>query len=256
MPDDLSRAFDFIARGDMAGSRSAPTRFGTFVSAPEFALRLDSNYLLVDRLPRGATAAELAADADEAHAAARLAHRSIMLRDAGAAERLAAGLAELGWDASRSLVMAHRRQPERAADTGIVAEVAENELRPAREEHLATYPWASPDVVRALIDGKVLIPVEKRFFAVVVDGRVASFADLYGDGPVAQVEDVATLERFRGRGFASAVVLRAVEEARLVGADLVFLVARADDWPHELYRRLGFDEIGRYVKFQKLPEPG
>jgi ribosomal protein S18 acetylase RimI-like enzyme len=52
----------------------------------------------------------------------------------------------------------------------------------------------------------------------------------------------------RGRGYASAVVLRAVEEARADGAELVFLVADAEDWPKELYRRLGFDEIGANLK--------
>ena len=55
--------------------------------------------------------------------------------------------------------------------------------------------------------------------------------------------------RFRNRGHASAVVLRAAGEARAAGADLVFLWCDANDWPKELYRRLGFDEIGRYVKF-------
>jgi hypothetical protein len=44
-------------------------------------------------------------------------------------------------------------------------------------------------------------------------------------------------------------VLRAAAEARSSGADLVFLVADADDWPKELYGRLGFDTIGRLTKF-------
>ena len=37
--------------------------------------------------------------------------------------------------------------------------------------------------------------------------------------------------------------------AERAGCDLVFLVADAQDWPKALYRRLGFDELGRYVKF-------
>jgi ribosomal protein S18 acetylase RimI-like enzyme len=55
----------------------------------------------------------------------------------------------------------------------------------------------------------------------------------------------------RGRGYASAVVLRSVGEARARGAELVFLVADAEDWPKELYRRLGFDEIGANIKLLK-----
>ena len=38
-------------------------------------------------------------------------------------------------------------------------------------------------------------------------------------------------------------------KAGKAGADLVFLVADDEDWPKELYRRLGFDELGRLYKF-------
>jgi len=48
-------------------------------------------------------------------------------------------------------------------------------------------------------------------------------------------------------------VTRCVEEARRSGADLVFLCADADDWPVRLYERLGFDEIGHYVKLTHDP---
>jgi ribosomal protein S18 acetylase RimI-like enzyme len=92
-----------------------------------------------------------------------------------------------------------------------------------------------------------------RFFAVEVDGVVASYTDLYQDGADAQVEDVGTLPEHRGRGYATAVVLAAIAAARADGAEFVFLVADLDDWPKELYRKLGFDELGYYVK---LVAPG
>jgi hypothetical protein len=40
-----------------------------------------------------------------------------------------------------------------------------------------------------------------------------------------------------------------VAEAQRAGCDFVFLVSDAEDGPQELYRRLGFDDVGRYVKF-------
>jgi predicted GNAT family acetyltransferase len=61
---------------------------------------------------------------------------------------------------------------------------------------------------------------------------------------VAQIEDVATLPAFRNRGLARAVVLEAAALARASGAELVFLVADENDWPKDLYGRLGFDQIG------------
>ena len=37
------------------------------------------------------------------------------------------------------------------------------------------------------------------------------------------------------------------------GAEFVFLVADANDWPKVLYGRLGFDEVGHYTKFFAPP---
>ena len=69
----------------------------------------------------------------------------------------------------------------------------------------------------------------------------------------AQIEDVGTLGGYRGRGLARAVVLRALAEAGAAGCDLVFLEADEDDWPKELYRRLGFEPIGRIFAFLRKP---
>jgi predicted GNAT family acetyltransferase len=92
-----------------------------------------------------------------------------------------------------------------------------------------------------------------RHFAVRAEGRVVSAAELYSDGRTAQVEDVATSPDNRGRGLASAVVLRAVEEAVASGHDFVFLVASDGSWPKELYARLGFETIGHTWSFLRKP---
>ncbi len=42
---------------------------------------------------------------------------------------------------------------------------------------------------------------------------------------------------------------RAADEARRAGAELVFLVADDEDWPKELYGKLGYDELGRVYEF-------
>ena len=76
-----------------------------------------------------------------------------------------------------------------------------------------------------------------------------SAAELYSDGRTAQIEDVATLSAYRGRGHAKAAVTRAVEEALATGHELVFLVADGDDWPKALYAKLGFEEVGSRFAF-------
>ena len=67
---------------------------------------------------------------------------------------------------------------------------------------------------------------------------------LLHDGSSAQVEGVYTLPEARQRGYATAIVADAVAMAQTSGCDLVFLYADADDWPQDLYRRLGFTDAG------------
>ena len=81
-----------------------------------------------------------------------------------------------------------------------------------------------------------------------IDGEIAGWAELYSDGRTAQIEDVGTFERFRNRGVARAVVLRGIDIARAEGHDFFFLIADYDDWPKELYTKLGFEPIGEVVR--------
>jgi N-acetylglutamate synthase-like GNAT family acetyltransferase len=89
-----------------------------------------------------------------------------------------------------------------------------------------------------------------------VDGQLAGNCELYQRGDVAQVEHVGTLKRFRDRGVARSVILRAVRAARETGARHVFIVTDEDDWPRHLYARLGFDQIGRTWEFLRSPDGG
>ena len=246
MRDELARAYAFLARGDMGGSRTVSSRFGRAVYTDEVPKRSDCNYLWIER---GGHPEELVAEAQ------RLERPLIFVPDPDLGERLAPWFAEHGWRIDRHLVMAQLRQPERTADLSRVRELEERALRPARRRLMEGYPWAKPEVVKQLFEAKALIGrrVTARFFGVLVDGEVVSYADLYVDGADAQVEDVGTLPEHRGKGYATAVILEAIEQARASGADFVFLVADAEDWPKELYGKLGFDELGHYTKFFAPP---
>ena len=229
----------------MAGERTEPTRFGTAVYDDRVPKRYDSNYLLVDTIPAGTSAEELAADA-------RAYRRPmIFVRDEQSAEPLVPGFRALGWRLDRHVFMAQRGPAERKAPLELVQELDADALRPARRRLIEDFPWARPEVLEQLHEAKRLMAerVDTRFLGVVVDGEVVSYADVYIEPPTAQIEDVGTLEKHRGRGYASAVVLYAAEAARRAGADFVFLVADAQDWPQHLYRRLGFEPIGHYMKF-------
>jgi ribosomal protein S18 acetylase RimI-like enzyme len=241
--DELERIFAFAAEGDMGGERTAPSRFGTAVYSDRVPKRLDANYLRVEReVP----------DADSlVEELRRLDRHMVFFPDSAEGESLAPAFKARGWRVDRHVIMALRRAPERTAETAMVRELGEESLRPPRRRLLENEPWATPEVVEELFRGKELIAnrLTMRCFGVVVDGEVVSYTDLYLRRRDAQIEDVGTLPEHRGRGYASAVVLAAVEEARRAGADLIFLFADAEDWPKKLYQRLGFDELGHYVKF-------
>jgi ribosomal protein S18 acetylase RimI-like enzyme len=248
MADHLERAFAFMRRGDVRGTDEQPFRFGTAIFTPELPLRYDSNLLYVQR---SAPAAELAAEADRLFEEAGLSHRALLFKDAAQGERAAADLPD--WEVDESVVMVQLRQSEEPVDTSSVAEVGHEGIRPARRRMIATFFGDSPEVADQLLDYKPLLArwVTVRGFAALADGEVVSYADLYTDGADAQIEDVATLPEHRGRGHAKAVVARAADEARASGADFVFLVADANDWPKDMYGRLGFDIVGRYVKLRR-----
>ena len=246
MREELARAYDLLARGDMGGTRVVETPHGRAVYTDEFPRRHDGNYLWVER---EGEPEELVAEAS------RLDRRVLFVPDPELADRLAPWFEERSWRIERHLVMAQLREADKEADLGLVSEVAEEDLRPARTRVVEGQPWATPEVLEQLFAAKALIGrrVQARFFAVVVDGEVVSYADLYQDGADAQVEDVGTLPEQRGHGYATAVVLAAVTEARQAGAEFVCLVADLNDWPKELYRRLGFDDVGHYTKFFAPP---
>jgi len=239
---DLARAYAFLDRGDTYVTRTEPSTVGTAGYLDELPRRLDANFL---RVEREAGPEEVASEAT------RLERRMIIVPDPEHGERLAPFFERRGWQIHRVVIMVQRREPERSADLGLVREVAEEDLRQARLRVNAGFPWGRPEVMAQLFAGKHVIAgqVEARFFAVVAEGEVVSYADLYQDGTDAQVEDVGTLPEHRGNGYATAVTLAAIAAAREAGATFVFLVADHDDWPKKLYEKLGFDELGYYVKF-------
>ena len=250
MADVLERIHRFEREIEMAGSQTVEWPYGVGVLEPSLPLRHDSNYLLVERLPLGAGAKELADEAERILGGAGLKHRAVMCFDAVLGERLEPQFADLGWNLRRHIWMAQLREPEKSADLSIVTPDGPASPYGSTGEILQ-YPWGSAEVAQQLMDAKVLLSerATTRFFAVRVDGEIVSWSDLYVAQGVGQVEDVATKEAYRGNGYATAVVLRAAGEARAEGADLVFLVADGDDWPKELYGKLGFDTVGRLTKF-------
>jgi ribosomal protein S18 acetylase RimI-like enzyme len=254
MSDSLERSLAFLRTLDeRCAERTERSCFGTAFFVDTLPRVWSLNFLAVDR-GIAAGAGELAADADRVQGAAALEHRRLVVDDDRLGRAVAPGLRGLGWKAASLLVMPHL-QNGRLADPSLAREVERETLDPVWAEGVRTEPSLDdPETVRQLVLQRQVVQraIQTRYFAVVVGGRVASYCELYSDGETAQIEGVLTLPEFRRRGLASAVVARALTESK-PDHELVFLLADSEDWPQELYRKLGFTPVGRCWSFVRSP---
>jgi ribosomal protein S18 acetylase RimI-like enzyme len=230
-----------------SAERVVPTRHGTAFLSPSIRHVYDHNYLSVEHA--GVSPAELAAEADSVMVGCG--HRRVIVEDgtAGVADDFVA----LGYIRSTHLVLAHGRDADRRVDASAVREVELDELLAARTTATLREPWGSEGLAAELNDAKrhVAAAVATRFFGASVDGELAGWCELRADDGVAQIEDVEVLAEFRGRGLGRALVQHALDEGRRA-AGIVFLEALADDWPRELYAKLGFVPAGRRDFYTRL----
>ncbi len=234
---------------DAVSEQCIRAEHGDGLFSPSVREVYDLNYV---RAEHPAPAGELIAEAE------RLMedyfHKRVVLERADAG--VAAGFRARGWTVTPHLIMAQVREPDRRVDTSAVRELSLDELIAARSEVTLGEPWGDSEISSLLDDAKRLIveAVPTRFFAAFVDGEAASYCEVRSAGSVAQIEDVNTRKRFRGRGLARAVVQHAMDEARKTN-DIVYLEALAEDWPHELYAKLGFDVVGERHFNTLFPHP-
>jgi GNAT superfamily N-acetyltransferase len=254
MSSDLERASAFEeAVREASVERRVPSPFGTGLFNDTLPRVWSLNLLRVEA--SDAQARELAAEAERLQGAAGLQHRRVLLTDQRLGPHLEEPFTSLGWKTDAFVFMGYRRAPARSVETTMVVEVEIADLGPLHERIAReTIPNVDEETVDQIKEAQRLAAqaVDARHFAVVVDGEVVSSTDLYSDGRTAQVEDVMTYPEHRGHGYASAVVMRAVEEGQR-DHDFVFLIADSRDWPKELYRRLGFDSLGEKYAYTLSP---
>jgi ribosomal protein S18 acetylase RimI-like enzyme len=255
---ELERIVAFLRKLDgLSAEREVPFRFGTAYFHSELPRVWSRNYLVADTNVKDATAELLVAESDRILGGAGLRHGKVELYDEEAGTRLDPGFRELGWQAHCDVLMVARREPDHPTDLSLAEEVPIDELEPVWTEENRREPYGSDEeTVQQLVANKrvVMASRDTRFIAARVNGAIASYCELYSNGGTGQIEAVGTLEEFRNRGLARATVLGALAASRAAGNDLTFLMAREDDWPKELYRKLGFDEVGRAYEFVR-PSP-
>ena len=188
---------------------------------------------------------ELAAAADRELADAS--HRLVYVHDLDVAAAVTARLGELGYERNDELLLI-AQAPGPRRDVKIV------ELELDERIAVATAEWAtdqSAEVARQLGERiRTVVPAAETTFLAVrsADGTVVAHVDLYVRDGHAQIEELMTAPAARGLGYGSALVLDAVQRA---GANRTFIVADLDEWPKDMYRRLGFADLGVIAAFSR-----
>lgn len=212
---------------------------GAAVLNGDFPASYDHNKLsIVEPTP----ASELVAAADAVLGGAGHRHRLIELRTPAAYDALPDGLGP-GYARDEDVVMtltgATPAPPAIAVERLSLDERSRSATQTWREElpDAGSHVWQQlGERIRTVVDA-----AQTTFFGVRDEtGRVAARGDLYIHAGVAQIEDVHAAPVARRRGYATAIVLEAVSQARTAGADLIFLVADVDGPARRLYERLGF----------------
>ena len=244
---DRRRAVAFLrAQAIRLARELEPLPYGFVALDRELPNAWDLNTAWVDRAP---SARALAADLERIQGGAGLGHRQALIADPSS-DALVDALSGDGWTRIDRVLMALRdlsgradsrwpvTQPPPAATRQFLEAFLREEGAPQGE---ATNRQLCDAADRAVeIGGAIRLGVE-------IEGAVAAACDLFVRGRTAQIESVMTLPAKRGRGMARALVLDALRRARAAACTLVFLQAEADDWPRELYARLGFEPVGGLV---------
>jgi GNAT superfamily N-acetyltransferase len=187
-----------------------------------------------------------------------LPYRQLTVDHEASGRRLERAFRTDGWQVGREVVMALGRTPYRDVDTSRVVEADEEEALAPMRRWVAEDPDLDEtdeglDQVREFNRLAWRAREAKRLGILDEHGSLAAVTMLFSDGEIAQVEDVYTVPEARGRGLARALVTHAVSLARHAGHELVFIVADDEDWPKQLYWRIGFDPVGLAWEFHRKP---
>ena len=160
------------------------------------------------------------------------------------------GFEGLDWSTDRLAVMHHDGRELAASPRAQEAPLAA--VRPLRRE------WLAADGLPDDFDGEgadarkpgSLVHLVARDAA----GDPAAYLALRVEAEDAEVEDLYCSPRQRGRGLATALLGTAVARVRGAGVEHVWVVADDEDWPRELYERLGFATVWVHHDMVRRPD--
>jgi GNAT superfamily N-acetyltransferase len=250
--DSLATMLDFTRRTtELTADEVREIDGGWVVSTPSLSVAWGVNHV---RLASAISFADALAIADEAQA--DLGYRQVVLEGDAVNPETEAAFSAAGWKAERDLLMELVNPSDREVDTGSVVETDEDaQLELGRLWTLEEAPQTKPEDMTRLLEfwrREARARGDRGLGIASAAGRgIAAKAKLRSDGSTAQVEDVYTVPEARGRGYARALITRAIELAKAEEHELIFIIADDDGWPKQLYRRIGFEPVGRVLHFHR-----
>ena len=158
----------------------------------------------------------------------------------------------------RSSMMLHGRQPENAPVAGLtIREVRPETLDTFLELFLRNFdtPEEMIPLAKSLLHDPVLQHARAesvRMYLGIFNDEPACTEYLFHEGEEGGVNMVSTNASLRGKGLASAMLERLMNDAQKLGVRLLSLETRADSPPERLYQRLGFGTIAVIEIFTNL----
>jgi GNAT superfamily N-acetyltransferase len=236
--------------------------WGRLFLTPSTPLIWDANWVAIEKV--GLSVEQVVAIADDALGGEGMGHRTIGLLDEADGHRIGAEVEANPalwprWEVERTRYMLYRGgeiDPAAEAAGAREARFAEVEgLRLALNLELMPAGGDGPAAARELleIDRRYGTAGGDRWFVAPAEGEPRSACRLFRADGIAQVEDVATLEAARERGYAKATVTAAIAAAQAAGDETIFLTAEAADWPQLFYARLGFETVGDLTVLRRRP---
>jgi len=248
----------FVAQTDRVTRQLAGSvrelEVGFAVRTPDLSAVWSANHLCCTSAATRATLERLGEEE-----LAGLPYRHLIVRHRETAEAVEPALDAAGWRVERDVVMLLDGTPKEPADTGVVGELTEDQMAMLMAQWLRE---EFGDVRQQDVDDVVEYNRrvgrhygERRLGVVDADGTPLAVTKLRVDGPLGWVEDVYTTPHARNRGYARTLVTQAARAAREAGCSVVVIVADADDWPQDLYARVGFRPIGSGRVFHRVVDP-
>jgi ribosomal protein S18 acetylase RimI-like enzyme len=254
--DRISLAEDALAE---AGAELIPTRFGRVIRQAAFPHVYDANLVRRARLREDTLDEALELFAQPLRAVGAR-HLQLTLDGADVPDALAPLLRRRGFVRDRLIAMTLDGPLLKPRAPGVTLRRVPDEApwdsfayamdRMNREE-----AWYAPSVSMEIV-GSMRAKSERGALDVYVaekDRRVVGTVGLAIHRGVGSIFSVGTLPDARRRGVGRTLVIDTVERAQEAGADLVYLIARAEDSPKDMYRKLGFHAELGFDVWLRLP---